>query len=317
MATYRLRVHTGDVRGAGIVAKVFVQLHGGNGSAPRVMLGGGIGRFERGSYVDEIVHCEDIGHLERLEVDMDQGDGRANDDDVGWYLDRVEVTLMGGYELCMTNSVVFSCRSWIGNKEATAASVASKREGELEDSAATSGSRSVQVLFPMASEHDYPTRFAPYERPHWRVSDAGDDDAADTAPSFCLSCAAAATPHPHKVSKGVRASVARDFGYAGEDAYVAVSDGPVQMMAVADGVYAWKQVSHRRWWGADWWTGDDGGVQERLMSGRLYTGEASRRQGEGRGRCARLCVHPNVCVRASVRAGVCVCVRGAVCAVPC
>ena len=177
---------------------------------------------------------------------MDQGDGRANDDDVGWYLDRVEVTLMGGYEICMTHSVVFSCRSWIGNKEAAAVAAASKGEGETEDRAATAGSRSVQVLFPMASEHDYPTRFAPYERPHWRIAEAAtnatDEDAADASQLFCLSCAAAAAPHPHKVSKGVRASVSRDFGYAGEDAYVTVSDGPVQMVAVADGVYAWKQV---------------------------------------------------------------------------
>jgi hypothetical protein len=112
MATYRLRVHTGDVRGAGIVAKIVVQLHGLIGSAPRVMLGGGFGRFERGSYIDEIIHCDALlGHLERLELGLDPSDARSKEDGIGWYLDRVEVSLMGGSELCLTHPVVFSCRS--------------------------------------------------------------------------------------------------------------------------------------------------------------------------------------------------------------
>ena len=119
MATYRLRVHTGDVRGAGIVAKVFVQLHGDKGSAPRAVLGGGLGRFTRGSYMDEVLHTDfELGNINRLELGVDPADSEANEDGaVGWYLDRVEVTLLGGDALTLTDPVVFSCTSWIGQRD--------------------------------------------------------------------------------------------------------------------------------------------------------------------------------------------------------
>ena len=56
-----------------------------------------------------------------------------------------------------------------------------------------------------------------------------------------LCAVAAGVPHPDKLAKGVKGFISKEFGYAGEDAYLTLSEGPVQLLAIADGVASWWQ----------------------------------------------------------------------------
>jgi hypothetical protein len=70
------------------------------------------------------------------------------------------------------------------------------------------------------------------------------------AGSLRLAMAAFCAPHPDKVKAGVRGTIGRTFGTAGEDAYVLVhpdgadedsSPSSMQLIGVADGVWEWSQ----------------------------------------------------------------------------
>lgn len=121
-----------------------------------------------------------------------------------------------------------------------------------------------QVLFPMAPEHQTHWRWGAGQEPVWNARRRA------TQSDAVLTAAAAALPHPKKVrvrgaaplrgaqaagaesgrtqegkemrsfhdechseqvEKGVKALVKPGFGYAGEDAYVSVSEGPIQARA--------------------------------------------------------------------------------------
>jgi hypothetical protein len=124
--------------------------------------------------------------------------------------------------------------------------------------------RLAQVLFPMAPEHQTHWRWGAGQEPVWNARRRA------TQSDAVLTAAAAALPHPKKVrvrgasplrgaqaagaergrtwrakrrvrfmtratleqvEKGVKALVKPGFGYAGEDAYVSVSEGPIQVRA--------------------------------------------------------------------------------------
>ena len=88
----------------------------------------------------------------------------------------------------------------------------------------------VQTLFPLAMELSYPRLGALTGRSRQAY-------ATDRASTLCA--VAAGVPHPDKVAKGLKAFISKQFGYAGEDAYIALSQGPVQLLAMADGVASW------------------------------------------------------------------------------
>ncbi len=115
----------------------------------------------------------------------------------------------------------------------------------------------MQTLFPLAFERAFPILSTHPDLQRTSLAGAGDK---------WLSAVAAGVPHPDKVRKGaanrslrpkktttlvpegrihlkleasytrlelstgVKAFVSKEFGYAGEDAYVAVAEGPVQVL---------------------------------------------------------------------------------------
>ena len=223
---YKLRIHTGDLRGAGTNERVYVRLHGENGSSDQLPLAV---ELQRAMTVEAILKVQgDLGILERMEVGFVNAEEAEKKQGAGWLLDRVEVTRIDGEGRHFPKAVIFPCQRWIGQSE----------------SGSRSG-KSVQALFPMSTEQSYPWRWGANERPVWRKH-AGSGD-------LSLCSVAAAVPHPNKVAKGARGYITREFGYAGEDAFVIVNQGPLQLIAVADGVASW------------WELGIDAGEYSRLL----------------------------------------------------
>eukprot|EP00286_Rhodomonas_abbreviata_P001550 CAMPEP_0181291660 /NCGR_PEP_ID=MMETSP1101-20121128/2087_1 /TAXON_ID=46948 /ORGANISM="Rhodomonas abbreviata, Strain Caron Lab Isolate" /LENGTH=338 /DNA_ID=CAMNT_0023396069 /DNA_START=145 /DNA_END=1158 /DNA_ORIENTATION=- len=225
--TYRIWLQTGDLRCAGTTEQLYVVLHGMEGSSHKLILSQHCGRA---SAVEEMLYVDtELGRLQSMEIGFVDPAGAESTPGGGWLLDRVEVTLLDETKVPPPKPVVFPAMRWLGQSE--------------------SGSRSgpgKQVLFPMATEQFYPWRWGPNATPKWGHHRASLNDVVLTA-------VAAAVPHPDKVARGVKGFVSKDFGYAGEDVFVIVNEGPLQLMAVADGVYGW------------WESGIDSGEYSRML----------------------------------------------------
>ena len=96
-------MHTGNVRGAGTAANVFVSLSGTKGSSGKTQLSGD---FDRGSVVTASVCCEsDLGRLRTITVEHDNS-GFGPD----WLLDYIALTHV--------NTVLFfHCAQWLSRNE--------------------------------------------------------------------------------------------------------------------------------------------------------------------------------------------------------
>eukprot|EP00727_Mastigamoeba_balamuthi_P014270 m51a1_g9466 putative sh2 domain-containing protein (1365) ;mRNA; f:547094-557090 len=104
---YTVVVVTGDVRGAGTDARVYVTLRGTQGTSPRLPLAGGKELFERGRTDTFAVDTDDVGELTGLTVEHDNT-GMAP----GWFLERVAVRDAAGREW------EFPCHNWLAKDEA-------------------------------------------------------------------------------------------------------------------------------------------------------------------------------------------------------
>uniref|UniRef100_A0A7S2ZK27 Protein phosphatase n=1 Tax=Rhodosorus marinus TaxID=101924 RepID=A0A7S2ZK27_9RHOD len=94
---YEVRVYTGNKRGAGTTANVFVSLKGNLDETDEQYLYGG--RFERNSVDRFVIDAPyDLGEIQSIVIGTDRGE-----DSTGWFLDKVEV-----------NGRPFFCSNWIG-----------------------------------------------------------------------------------------------------------------------------------------------------------------------------------------------------------
>ena len=104
-----LEVHTGDVRGAGTSANVFVSLEGTRGSSSKQRIRGSPGGFERGSVVRGEVRCQnDIGQVKRITIGHDNS-GFGSD----WFLEQVVLYPQSDPQ----DKVYFVCGQWLSRTQ--------------------------------------------------------------------------------------------------------------------------------------------------------------------------------------------------------
>lgn len=104
---YKIAVKTGDVRGAGTDANVYVQLTGESGASEEKQLESSGNNFERGKTDQFTIEVLELGELNKLKVRHD-GSGFGS----GWFLDNIVVTnLKSGKEW------VFNCGRWLDKGE--------------------------------------------------------------------------------------------------------------------------------------------------------------------------------------------------------
>ena len=106
---YEIIVITGDVKGAGTDANVFLTIYGVNGdSGKRHLRQKFRNLFERGRTERFVLETLDLGELLRVKVEHDNSGNHC-----GWYLECVEVTNT-------VNSVttIFRCGKWLDTRKA-------------------------------------------------------------------------------------------------------------------------------------------------------------------------------------------------------
>ncbi|KAH3761318.1 hypothetical protein Pelo_6863 [Pelomyxa schiedti] len=107
---YRLLIHTGDRRGAGTDANVFVELVGATGTSGQKQLDGGGDAFARNKDSVFGVECPDIGELKKLIIGHDNSGLSA-----GWFLDKVIVKEEDGERAGKES--FFLCGRWLADNE--------------------------------------------------------------------------------------------------------------------------------------------------------------------------------------------------------
>ena len=109
-SSFVLEVHTGDVRGAGTSANVFVTLEGSKGSSSKQQVQGGEGGgFERGGVVRGEIQCQgDIGRVKRLVIGHDNS-GFGSD----WFLDQVVLYPSSDPQ----DRLYFLCGQWLSRTQ--------------------------------------------------------------------------------------------------------------------------------------------------------------------------------------------------------
>eukprot|EP00947_MAST-08B_sp_MAST-8B-sp1_P005047 g5047.t1 len=219
MATYELKVYTGDARGAATKADVSVVIIGSTGKVRHELE---TGHFERDS-VDsfEVEVPESVGEIQRIRIGHNE-DGLGS----GWFLDHVELAPVGKPDARPADHLAFPCNAWLGESD--------------------SGGISGPPVVSLAAARKEPSRISVAKSRRARAH-----------PALRMVCAPACLPHPDKVLDGARGSVKRQLGHGGEDAYFiapgpapasdgdrerdASQKGAVQAFGVADGVWGWRQ----------------------------------------------------------------------------
>ena len=102
---YQITVETGDVRGAGTDANVYITLHGSKGVMTDRLLESHPDNFERGRTDVFTVRSNDLGEIECLGVSHDNSGPSP-----AWYIERV---LVAEDKPC-GQSYVFLCQKWLG-----------------------------------------------------------------------------------------------------------------------------------------------------------------------------------------------------------
>ncbi|KAG9353677.1 hypothetical protein JZ751_011799, partial [Albula glossodonta] len=106
---YEIIVITGDEKGAGTDANVFITIHGSNGDSGRRPLRQKFRNlFERGRTDRFLIEMLDMGELLKVQVEHDNSGISA-----GWLLDRVEVT-----NTANGVTTIFLCGKWLDTKRA-------------------------------------------------------------------------------------------------------------------------------------------------------------------------------------------------------
>lgn len=106
---YEIIIITGDVKGAGTDANVFITIYGVNGdSGKRPLKQKFRNLFERGRTDRFILEMLDLGDLQRVKVEHDNT-GQAP----GWYLECVEITNTANWV-----TTIFVCGKWMDKTKA-------------------------------------------------------------------------------------------------------------------------------------------------------------------------------------------------------
>uniref|UniRef100_A0A8D3BN03 Lipoxygenase homology domains 1b n=1 Tax=Scophthalmus maximus TaxID=52904 RepID=A0A8D3BN03_SCOMX len=106
---YEIIVITGDVKGAGTDANVFITIYGVNGdSGKRHLRQKFRNLFERGRTDRFVLDMLDLGELLRVKVEHDNGQSNS-----GWYLECVEVT-----NTANSVTTIFQCGKWLDTQKA-------------------------------------------------------------------------------------------------------------------------------------------------------------------------------------------------------
>ncbi|TNN59103.1 Lipoxygenase y domain-containing protein 1 [Liparis tanakae] len=106
---YEIIVITGDVKGAGTDANVFISIFGANGdSGKRHLRQKCRNLFERGRTDRFVLEMLDLGELLRVKVEHDSSGSNC-----GWYLACVEVT-----NTANSVTTIFQCGKWLDNQKA-------------------------------------------------------------------------------------------------------------------------------------------------------------------------------------------------------
>ncbi|XP_075955405.1 lipoxygenase homology domain-containing protein 1 isoform X1 [Anarhichas minor] len=106
---YEIIVITGDVKGAGTDANVFMSIYGVNGdSGKRHLRQNFRNLFERGRTDRFVLEMLDLGELLRVKVEHDDSNSNC-----GWYLECVEVT-----NTANSVTTIFQCGKWLDTRKA-------------------------------------------------------------------------------------------------------------------------------------------------------------------------------------------------------
>lgn len=109
LTSYTIEVHTGNVRGAGTCANVFVILTGSKATSGKTLIKPEQREnFDRGSVVTTQIECVDVGRLRSLTVEHDNS-GFGPD----WFLDRIVVFRSEK----PGKKAHFQCRQWLSRME--------------------------------------------------------------------------------------------------------------------------------------------------------------------------------------------------------
>ena len=112
---YKLRIITGDLRGAGTTEQMFIELHGDFTSSGRLLVPTPL---NRATTVESMcrVHGE-LGRLQRMEVGFVDPENATKNTGHGWLLDRIETYRIDTSMRRIPKPVVFPCQRWIGTSE--------------------------------------------------------------------------------------------------------------------------------------------------------------------------------------------------------
>uniref|UniRef100_A0A3B3ZLB7 PLAT domain-containing protein n=1 Tax=Periophthalmus magnuspinnatus TaxID=409849 RepID=A0A3B3ZLB7_9GOBI len=106
---YEIIVITGEEKGAGTDANVFITIYGSNGDSGKRQLRQKFRNlFERGQTDRFLVEMLDMGELQKVRVEHDNSGISA-----GWFLDRIEVT-----NTANGVTTIFLCGKWLDTKRA-------------------------------------------------------------------------------------------------------------------------------------------------------------------------------------------------------
>lgn len=109
LTSYAIEVHTGNVRGGGTCANVFVTLTGSKGTSSKTLIKADDGSsFDRGTVVTVKLECGDIGRLRSLTIEHDNS-GFGPD----WFLDRIVLYKSEN----PSKKAYFQCRQWLSRTE--------------------------------------------------------------------------------------------------------------------------------------------------------------------------------------------------------
>ncbi|XP_053384453.1 lipoxygenase homology domain-containing protein 1-like isoform X6 [Mercenaria mercenaria] len=104
---YKVTVYTGNKKGAGTDANVYIILFGENGDSSEKYLDDSRNNFERGQTDEFVIECPCLGRLDRLRIGHDNSGFGP-----GWYLDKVIVD-----DLDNSITYEFPCSRWLALDE--------------------------------------------------------------------------------------------------------------------------------------------------------------------------------------------------------
>ncbi|CAF1459513.1 unnamed protein product, partial [Rotaria sordida] len=104
---YKITVYTGDKRGAGTDADVFITLYGNSAETGPIKLDNKTNHFEAGKKDEFTIECPNVGVLNKILI-AHNDKGLAS----GWFLDRILIEDINAH-----HTYEFPCNRWLANDE--------------------------------------------------------------------------------------------------------------------------------------------------------------------------------------------------------